>query len=303
MQEIPKNLFEMAEKASLPLRTPNFRKKKKNLLKSFTKLQKTSKSKKKKLILLITFILLTFTIFFILKKNGKLLKFLTNLEKKLKFLYKKKPNFSLFLMFLLMLTIFFFALPGHMLGSIFCSIIISDFEKSFFYLSLFSIISSLIIYLYTNFFCKSFFKDLFKNNKIVNLIEKDVLRNSFKISCVVRCLFIAGGLKDYVLSVLEVGFFSFFFSSVLFNAFFAGVYAGIGCEFEEIREFMKNPKDWSEKSLVEKICFFFIFLSITVSVFIFFVLGLWFRKRLKEKEVKDLKKLEEFEEGAEERAV
>ena len=91
-----------------------------------------------------------------------------------------------------------------------------------------------------------------------------------------------GGVEGLYFGDFGYSFFSFFFSSVLFNGFFAGVYAGIGSEFEEIKVFMKNPRSWNEKSVVEKVCFFLIFFSVFVSVVFFFVLGIWFRKRIKE---------------------
>ena len=145
---------------------------------------------------------------------------------------------------------------------------------------------------------------MLKDNKIVKLIEKEVLTNSFKISCIIRCLFIAGGLKDYILVILNIPFFHFFFSSVIFNGFFALIYAGIGCEFDEIEKFMKNPKNFQQKSFTEKICLFFIFFSIALSFVFFGLVSCWFRKKFKEQNAKDeVNKIKEVKKGEGEESV
>lgn len=272
------NSFDIAENTSIN-KKPYFFRDKEIEIKTIVE---QKKSNKKKIIIILIFIISSLIIFTFLEKTGILSKCLKTLQKKLKSLSKTNHILSLFLMFLLIFIIFIFALPGQMIGSIFCVIIISNFLKSFFYLSLFSILSSTITYILTLLFCGKCLKKTFKDNKIVKLLEKEAFFRPFKTSCITRSLFLNAGVKDYMLILVDVPFWSYFLSSVIFNGGYSLLYSLIGSEISQIEEFIDHPKSWEHKSVYEKISLIVLGISVFLTVFFFIFIGCWAKKKLKE---------------------
>jgi uncharacterized membrane protein YdjX (TVP38/TMEM64 family) len=245
--------------------------------KSLTKKHEIKKTPPKKnnkrkiiFIIMVLFIILTLLIYLYLKNSGVFIETLSNCEARLKLINKQKPFLFYLIMFILIFVIFLFGLPGLMLSSIFCSIIISNLIKSFFIITIMTVISSIFIYLFAKFVCRNLLIDLFKDSQIIKVLKKEARCNPLKISFLIRFLFINGGIKEYFLVIIDVPFLYFLGSSIVCHSLFIFFYCVIGNEFNAIEQFIEHPKYWNQKSTNEKIFFFFISLTIFFS-FVFII--------------------------------
>ncbi len=103
-------------------------------------------------------------------------------------------------------------------------------------------------------------------------------------SLLVRFLFITYGLKDYILILINNPLDTYFVSSLISNLLFSLEAILIIVQFSNIKDYIKRPESWSEKSTPEKaLAGFFVFLLIFTFVFAF-LLGKWITKKIKEKE-------------------
>ena len=253
----------------------------------------TPKKSYKKIISLILFLIAVFTLFFILKKSHVLVNLLKKTKKELNSLYLKNKTLSLFIMFLINLLNCILALPIHVFFLVIVSIIISDFKSTFCLLTLFNILNCLIIYSAKN-FIKSVFKNVFFNQKQKKILKKSISKNSFKISCLIRVLYLNPGMKDYILIFLDFSFFDYFLSSIIFNIPYALLDSSLGLEFNNIEDYVNNPGNWNDESLTKQICVVLSVFGIIFSFLILISIGIWVRKKLNVKVEEKLKeKIEE----------
>jgi hypothetical protein len=101
---------------------------------------------------------------------------------------------------------------------------------------------------------------------------------------IVRFLFITYGLKDYILILINNPLDTYILSCLIGNLVFSLEAILIIIQFSNIKDYIKWPESWSEKSTPEKILTAF-FIVLFLFTFLFaFLLGKWIDKRVKEKE-------------------
>lgn len=249
---------------------------------------KTPKKSHKKLIIIILIIISSITIFIIFEKTGYLKKILNFLETHLQKLYNTHKYLTFLIMFILILTIHIFILPGQMITCIFCVIIIKNFLLSFFIIYLFTTLSSFLIYFFVKYFFSGFIITIFRDYEIYKVMEKEESITSFKTACIIRCLFFSAGIKDYFLIIIKTPFWVFLFSTIIFNSIYCLLYTLVGSEFDKIGSFF-NTSSFKDKSWIQIFSFFFVGISILITIGFIFFIGFWAKKKLTEKyKMKDI---------------
>ena len=192
-------------------------------------------------------ILLAFMVLIIFLISLKFL--IPDYEKKIYFQIKKMLEKDLLtsFLFLFFLNIFFQLLffPGVSATVIFLSYITKSFIKSFLLIYSSTLLAVSLSYFIIKFFLKNYVYDLLKE-KWYFLIYKEESKNfPLKTSFMIRILMIPVSYKNYILSIMDVGFFNFFVPAAIYYLFYLSIYILIGLGIDNVIDLFdkKIPKD------------------------------------------------------------
>jgi uncharacterized membrane protein YdjX (TVP38/TMEM64 family) len=137
-----------------------------------------------------------------------------------------------------------------------------------------SVCGSSIIYLISSTKFKPYLIKRFDNNSLFSALRNYSREKPWKTAFLTRFLFIAAGLKEYVLALIDNPFKSFIFSATCLHTMWILEVCFIHMEIGEISSFMdRGSTPWSKRSLTEKIYTVVGFLIIIFTVVFMFFLG------------------------------
>ena len=209
-------------------------------------------------------------------------------------LYKKYPKTTFFVIWLIEVVNLVLMLPLYsILTFIVCSIF-ENFFISYFYCLFCSLCGSGVVYFISQTKLKPCLLKRFDTNLLFTVLRKYSREKPWKTAFLTRFLFIAAGLKEYVLALIDNPFLAFIGSACCLHTMWILEVCFIHMEIGEISSFMdRGSTPWSKRSLTEKIYTIVVFVIIVFTVVFMGFLGYKAKQILKEEKekVRNAKKL------------
>ena len=134
----------------------------------------------------------------------------------------------------------------------------------------------------------------FSKNPFLEIVKTKNKSNPYKISFLTRFLFIAAGLKDYILALIDNPFTSYMVTALCAHTFFIMEVLLVHKEINEISSFAEHKSiPWKEKTISQKISslFFAFLLVFTISVMVY--LGVEARRLMQKEKERQNEKVKE----------
>ena len=205
---------------------------------------------------------------------------------------KNRPVLFWISSYLLIAAQIVFCLPTHLLICILISMIIGDPALGYIFIYFSSVTTSLFISYPLGTLIKSAISKWLSESWLIEIFREESRSQPLITSLLVRFLFITYGLKDYILILINNPLDTYLVSCLICNLLFSLEAILVITQFWSIKDYIKWPESWSEKSTPEKIMAAF-FLLLLIFTFVFaFLLSKWINKKIKEKE--EIKKRDEL---------
>lgn len=241
-------------------------------------------------ILLITIIvcLVSLVGLLIFRNHSKLQQVLLKIQSNMRSLYMEKPWAVYAIVFMVINFIVIMNLGFQATFSVLFCLVIQNYVNSFLILYISNLTADVVIFLAAeNLVIPCLFLRV-KKNYIFKFIQDESKSNPFKTAFVTRFLFLSNGLKSLILAVLEISAASYFSSALFSNFLYMSFICLVANQIDQISDLQNNNKSWNEQSLSEKITLGFTVVVTIFSVAFMIFLGIWVRRKIKEK--KDARK-------------
>jgi hypothetical protein len=189
-------------------------------------------------------------------------------------LYEEHPYMTFFVIWIIEVLSLMLLLPFYsILTFIVCSIF-KNFLLSYLYCLFCSVCGSTIIY----FLCSTKFKPYlikrFNKNVLFGVLREYSKQKPWKTAFLTRFLFIAAGVKEYILALIDNPYWPFIGSACCLHTMWILEVCFIHMEIGEISSFMdRGSTPWAKRSLTEKIYTIFGFVIIGFTVIFMCYLG------------------------------
>lgn len=221
--------------------------------------------------------------YFFFYRNGLFNRTIINLQTGLHNMYRDRPGLFVLVVYLIMNGIIASCLGFHTLLCILTASIIRNFWISFPLLLFCSVSGDFLAYLISKYTCKNWLLSKFSSNDLYNVLAEESLKEPYKTAFLTRFIFMPAGVKNYILSLIQNPFPSYFLSGLTLHAFYVGESCLIAQEISEISSIMGKKKGWAEKSAIEKFSFIVVLLLIVFTIVFIVFVGIWATRKIKEK--------------------
>ena len=182
-------------------------------------------------------------------------------------LYQNYPKTTFFVIWVIEVISLILVLPLYsILTFIVCSIF-KNFFISYFYCLFCSLCGSTVIYIISSTKLKPCLLKRFDTNLLFTVLRKYSRDKPWKTAFLTRFLFIAAGLKEYALALIDNPYLSFIGSAACLHTMWILEVCFIHMEIGEISSFMnRGSTPWKDRSLTEKIYTVVVFMIIIFTV-------------------------------------
>lgn len=239
------------------------------------------------IIFLIVVILLAIS-YFTMIKTGFFKMFCMFIYDNLMSLYKNNPILTYLLIWVIEVVSLILILPLYsILTFIVCSIF-KNFWVSYLYCLFCSLCGSSIIYFISNTKLKPCLIRRFDKNLLYSVLRNYCKEKPWKTAFLTRFLFIAAGVKEYILGLVDNPFLPFIVTAGCLHTMWILEVCFIHMEIGEISSFMdRGSTPWSKRSFTEKFWTVVGFLIIIFTVLFMIFLGYKAKKILKKEKEKN----------------
>ena len=256
------------------------------LLKKTPKNSSNSSWKKGFIIFGIVFVI-TVILYFLLVQTGLLRKASIFIFEKLHALYLVNPISTYLLLYVIQILSLMLLLPFHTIMTFIIYSIFNNIWISFFHILISSVSGSLVIYLISSSGLKPWIESKFEENEVYNILKKYSQEKPWKTAFLTRFLFIAAGVKDYTLSLIQNPLWSYTVSAAVVHSCFIFEVGLIHTEIKQISGFFdSNTKSWGDRSVTQKISSMFMILLIVFTIGVMVYLGFHASKLFKKEKRK-----------------
>jgi uncharacterized membrane protein YdjX (TVP38/TMEM64 family) len=261
--------------------TDNFRISIKSSPKGTLNIGKASWTKSLLIFLLIAAVSLLF--YFFLYRNGEFGELIEKGATSLQGLYRDRPYIFGLVVYSIIVMIMVLCLGFHAMFCIFTASIIKNFWVSFGLLLFSSVSGDLCAYLISKYTCKLWLISKFNKNDLYNLLAEESKKEPFKTAFLTRFIFMPAGMKNYILSLIQNPFMSYFLSGSILHAFYVAESCLIAQEISEFSHMSDSNKGWEQKSWIQKFSFIMVLSLIIFTIIFIALVGVWATRSLKEK--------------------